>query len=179
MFSIKMDDVSFEKYAKLKRSQIKRATKVTVNKATRMITKEVAGKIPRINKSPVIPYRKIRSKRTLSTEKRKKRKGNLAETTIFMGVNNIPARYLGRIRTVGGIPKAGRHLFKNSFIKTMPNGFRSIFYEDTATGKLKERELDMTGSKAPTVRVKNIILSNRIFGKMFTEQIGIEFRRLK
>ena len=141
-FNLKIEgEAELAKWFKLKPTQIARASRLTVNKTTTMLHKKLAGDIPRKHGTSIVGYRKVRAKKTLS--KVKKRTKNVRGIT-WLGANDIDARYAGKMRTVQGGVRAGRHFFENAFIATMKSGYTGIFERIQGGSKIKKVMIPLT-----------------------------------
>lgn len=126
--------------------QVEQVNRKVVNKSLRAIDKEVGGTVPRAAGTSVVGFRRKRVFKTLAKARRKAVIGN-----VWIGANSIPAKYGGKLKSVTGGAKAGRHYFPGSFVATMPNGYRSIFHKND-TGDLIQDMIKVPDSNKHALR---------------------------
>ena len=120
------------------KAELKRASRLVINKITNDVHKDLGGRLPRGSGVQIGGFRRVRTRKT-------KAKGNTLRGTVWIGGNQIAAKYVGRPRDVTGGAQAGRHFFPGAFVATMKNGYTSVF-KRSQNGKIKEQ----------TVEVKNL-----------------------
>jgi hypothetical protein len=158
-----LTDKEIKSYFAEKPVQVNRATRLAINKITRLLNRDLGGTIPKKAGSSVAGFRRVRAKRSLATVKKARRNNGKLQSSVFMGTNDIFARYAGKPRQIGSNVKAGRHVFKNSFILELDNGFRGVF--STIRGKLEQQTFQVKGSEALAIRARNKYVSEDVLGK--------------
>jgi hypothetical protein len=173
----KLTSKEIKEYFDRKPVQVKRAARNAINKITRLIKKELGGSIPKRAGSSVAGFRRVRSRSSRSTVKKARRSGGVQESSVFMGTNDIAARFAGKPRQIGSDVRAGRHLFRDSFIVEMSNGFRGVFKE--VDGKLKQQTFRVAGAEALSIRARNKYVSTEILGREVNQNLELEFKKGK
>lgn len=105
--------------------QVERIRRVVVNHIVRETHKKTGGVVPRKAGVTVVGYRRKRMFRTLA----RTRKRNVVGS-VWIGTQDVAAKYGGVLRNTKDGARAGRHFFKGSFVRTMPNGYRSIWHKN-------------------------------------------------
>lgn len=120
---------------KPKPGEIKRASRLTINKIVNSVHTDLGGTLPRGSGVQVGGFRRVRTKK-------QKAKGSNLRGTVWIGGNKIAAKYVGKPKNVPGGAQAGRHFFKGAFVATMNNGYTSVF-KRSQNGGIKEETVDV------------------------------------
>lgn len=134
----------------LRPKQIERASRLTVNQITKELHKELGGQIPKTAGSSIPGYRKHRAKKRLAKAKDKKK----IRGVVWLGTKSIAAKYIkGRPGHIAGYGASkGKYVFKNSFWKTMKNGYKSIFRRTKRTKSgIEEERVSLPKSHAESL----------------------------
>jgi len=134
---VKIDIKSAHTKLKLTPSQIGRINRQTANKLVTEIKRRIGGEISRGAGVRVVGFRRVRTFKKTSKTKGKNRQ----IASVWVGGNNVSARFGGHMRNSGKDAYAGRHLFRNSFKAAVRSGSYTSIWKRLANGKLAEQRI--------------------------------------
>ena len=140
--------------------QIARVTRNLTNFIATDLRQSLGGSIPKKSGSNIAGFRRVRTRKTLSTVKRRR-----PFATLWLGGNTIAAKYGGRLYQTEKGAGAGKHFFKGSFIATMKTGYRSIFHRVNKQGKLAQDRfpvIELSAEAESTIMAKRTSWEKRL-----------------